>query len=263
MLVLGSVGGLSAQIATDNFPSNSLSGGTGWSNSWSGGRVVDGALFQEGNSPQQLSRQISDLGLASVSAGEDAGFYSLSAFVSPDFSGNNGQNIGFRIFQSGQTFGTFSAVWKNDINNGQLTFYHGSERTGLAQLVVPGSEWQLSLANADRFDDYEYQFVFDVNVEGARNSGQFTGSYVAQVNATNGVDSKSFTTEELNWISFQNGVTGSQINQIQFQNTSPRTVLAWDDVNVSNRSQVVSTIPEPSSFVLMLAGLALSLRRRR
>lgn len=265
-------------LAEDAISTPTLNGGTGWNNSWSGGTIENGALLHNGSS-QNISRDFT--GLQSTFAprpstngnGAYAGFYSVQYELGFNINTATSGNYGFRMFQGGNNSGgTFVGLWKNDYQNGSLTFI-GSNGTDYVTAPTLASDalgnsfdvWDIRANQNTLAYNVNYLFTYDVSVLHGQNSGQYKGgTYDVQViRLVDGVATHTLLVEDIGWRD-TNSFNLPTLQNITLQNTNQKTNLFIDDVKVSTTNLMSSPVPEPGSSIFVLLGMTgfVLLRRR-
>ncbi|WP_206171065.1 PEP-CTERM sorting domain-containing protein [Phragmitibacter flavus] len=267
----------SQTIAQDDFSSNTLSGGSGWSNSWSHGTVVNGSLLFNGSGSQTTTRNFN--GLSNVftprpgqnANGAFAGTYSIQFDIGFEINTAITGNFGFRMYQGQSNQGTsLLGVWKSDINNGSLTFGTSNNNN----IIVPQSllndpmngnqafdVWNIGAAANSISRGIEYEFTYSIDVLHGQNPNQYRGdTYNVQVvRYDSGIATHTYISADLGWPTTGDLNIGNNLDNITFQNTNNKTNVFIDDLTVT------SPVPEPSSSLLVLlslTGFALIRRRR-
>lgn len=259
-------------IISDNFDG----AGSGWQAPWSGGTVIDEALHYSGEGT--IDRKFNLLN--SLGEADTLEFYSLqfevSLLVDPSTQSLQNQRFGFRVAQDlGEQDTTFRTAWLGSTDGN----YDGLPRLSTSTLnvtqwgtfydpatvVVTGDAWNINLPQ-NWGTDVAYRMTYDVTVGENKNNKQAfdPGSYVVQLERlSNGVVTDTYTSDALYWRKSEN-LSASVIENIIFQNTSQITTdLKLDNFKVSDQSLIIP-VPETSTSVLAMIGLAgLGFYRRR
>lgn len=196
---------------------------------------------QTGNMPQAQS--------ASLNAVSVTDPYYITIPFSLNFNGSS--NLGFRVYSESETNGTFSFVWKSDINGGQPSFSSGN-----SSMDVIGTDPNYDLDDPTaqvNIEGDDFELKIHVTPEPGQNPGQYDGTYTATLtDITNGTTVVE-TTTPIEWTGSNLGL--GQIDDIVFFNSSSGTTVNYEDVHL---------VPEPSSVLLAgLASIGFILRRKR
>lgn len=157
----------------------------------------------------------------------------------------SGQASGFRFYNESTQNSTFTAIWKTDVNNGALTF-----KSSGGDFVVSDALFNITdFAKSGR----EGAFRFNILVESApgQNPGQFrSGFYAAKVTELS--TGRSADTGKLRWTTSQN-LPQNQFDEFVSFNSSNQTFVKYAS----------TPVPEPSSALLAVFGMAGAMMRRR
>jgi len=223
-------------------------------NNFSGGNVdttitgLDNEVLQHiGNNPQQITATF-DPPVTDNTTPFAVGFdFGISV------EDGNG-NYGIRAFVENQNDGVFSLVWKNDVNGGALTIFHGNPAGGAdIALNLGGSDptWNIA-SNLSDVEMYTYSLHLEVFPEVNSNGNAFNGDFIATVKRSDGA---ILTTNAVPWAG--ENIPAGNFDEIRFFNSSSRTTLEIDNFGVAS-------IPEPSCLFFCAFGfLPIILRRKR
>ena len=232
---------LAAIVATDNFETNTTSGGTGWSSAWSisggsyinSGSIIDGqyslGLFGQGNTAtRSIATPVATTGdIVTVSWSLRAGWD-----VVTDNNGDITSQLGINLLdQGGNTLITFKFL--DGALNGKLQVNDGNADFAINDITFATN------------NIYDFTFTSEIG----------TNTYDFTVNRRG--SSESFATPSS--YTYQGGRSTGSFEEILFFMTAPSG--AGNDGFLDSVS--VAVIPEPSAALLGGLGMLALLRRRR